>query len=125
MADEPTDIRALQTCAQFTGELLIPGGSNLASGNLLLGGIYAGAGLLARAMFGLPGLLLISTDSFLKATTGQHLHQHVAAAIHSPESSQVEESPAELESATDEAELDGEETKATTRKVTRSRPKKP
>jgi hypothetical protein len=61
----------------FTSEYLLPGGSNLAQGDIVQGGIHVGLGFLARAVFGLPGLLLVSANSFTKAVTGRHLHEHL------------------------------------------------
>lgn len=63
----------LQTGIQFASEVLIPGGSNLVKGDFVTGGIHAIVGLAARAMFGLPGLLIVSANSFSKATTGYNL----------------------------------------------------
>jgi hypothetical protein len=122
MADEVADIRTLQTCVRFSGELLVPGGSNLANGDLMRGGIYAGVGLVAKMLFGLPGLLLVSTDSFLKSTTGRHLYEHAASVVQSPRPG-----PGALLPATSERDQEGPPSRSsstTARKVNRSRSKR-
>lgn len=63
----------LQTGIKFASEVLVPGGSNFVKGDFVTGGIHAIVGLAARAMFGLPGLLIVSANSFSKATTGHNL----------------------------------------------------
>lgn len=73
----PDEVQGIRTAAQFAAETLIPGGSNAVKGDLKAAGIYAVAGLAARAAFGVPGLILVSADSFIKATTGRHLTQHL------------------------------------------------
>ena len=68
---------------EFASELVVPGGSNLVEGNLVQGGIYVVLGLGAKSVFGLPGLIAVSADSFTKATTGRHLYEHLGmAAVH-------------------------------------------
>jgi hypothetical protein len=63
----------LKTGVQFASEILLPGGSNFIKGDLVTGGIHAMLGLAARAMFGFPGMLIVSANSFSKATTGRNL----------------------------------------------------
>jgi hypothetical protein len=77
------NIQGIRTAAEFAAETLIPGGSNAVKGDLKVAGIYAVAGLAARATFGLPGLLLVSADSFIRATTGQPLTAHLGIGRHS------------------------------------------
>ena len=67
----------LHVSVDFASELIVPGGSNLVEGNFKQGAIHAVLGLVARSMFGLPGLILVSANSFTKATTGRHLHEHL------------------------------------------------
>src|SRR5437868_3952779 len=61
----------------FASELIIPGGSNLVEGNIKQGAIHAVLGLVASSVFGLPGLIAVSANSFTKATTGRHLYEHL------------------------------------------------
>jgi hypothetical protein len=65
---------ALQRTAEVASEVLIPGGANLIKGDLVNGGAHLVLGLVAKAMFGLPGILLVHANSLVKARTGQHLH---------------------------------------------------
>ncbi len=65
--------QSLRTGVQFAGEALLPGGSNIVNGDFLKGGIYAIVGLAAKAMFGLPGLLIVSANSFADAATGHNI----------------------------------------------------
>ena len=69
--------QALKTGVDFASEFVVPGGSNLMEGNLVQGGIHVVLGLIARSMFGLPGLIAVSANSFTKATTGRHIHEHL------------------------------------------------
>lgn len=75
MANENTPIN---NAVKLAGEVLLPGGSNLIKGDIKQGAIHAVLGLAARAAFGLPGLLLVSANSFSKATTGRHLTENLA-----------------------------------------------
>ncbi|HST21995.1 MAG TPA: DUF6072 family protein [Blastocatellia bacterium] len=68
---------ALKTGIDFASELVVPGGSNLVEGNFVQGGIHVVLGILAKSMFGLPGLIAVSANSFTKATTGRHLYEHL------------------------------------------------
>jgi len=61
--------------AGFAGEVLVPGGSNLVKGDFKQAGIHAVLGIAARMAFGLPGVLLVSANSFSKAITGHHLYE--------------------------------------------------
>ncbi len=67
----------LKTAAEFAAETLVPGGANIVKGDLKNAGIYAAVGLAARYALGLPGLLLVSADSFTKATTGRRIAEHL------------------------------------------------
>lgn len=70
---EMNNAQAVKTGVQFAGEVLVPGGSNFVSGDYKTGGIYAALGLAAKAVFGVPGLLVISASSFANAVTGRNL----------------------------------------------------
>lgn len=72
-----TDLaKPVKTGVQVLAEYLLPGGSNLANGNIEQAGIHAVLGLAARAVLGVPGLLLVSANSLSKAMTGQHLYEY-------------------------------------------------
>lgn len=72
---------AVKLGVSFAGEALVPGGSNLLKGDFVQGGLHLAAGLAARTVFGLPGLVLVSANSIVKATTGRHLTEHVGLRI--------------------------------------------
>lgn len=74
MANEDNTI---QNAVKLAGEYILPGGSNLLNGDIKQGAIHAILGLAARAAFGLPGLLLVSANSYSKATTGRHLTENL------------------------------------------------
>jgi hypothetical protein len=65
----------LRTGLAFASEVLIPGGSNLLTGNYTQAAIHAGLGILAGAFFGLPGVIIVAANSFTKSTTGQSLYE--------------------------------------------------
>lgn len=65
--------QAVKTGVQFAGEVIVPGGSNLVGGDYKTGGVYAALGLAAKAVFGVPGLLIVSASSFANAVTGRNL----------------------------------------------------
>jgi hypothetical protein len=67
------ETQMVKTGVELASEVVFPGGSNLIKGDFVNGGIYAMLGFAARALFGVPGLLLVSAGSFAKATTGQNL----------------------------------------------------
>lgn len=71
---------AIKTGVQFASEVVLPGGANLVNGDFLIGGIHAALGLAAKAMFGLPGLLIVSANSFARASTGHNLMENVSTA---------------------------------------------
>ncbi len=86
MSNEAESIQSLKTGIQISSEIVIPGGSNLIKGDLVQGGIHAGLGIVARVLFGLPGVILVSANSISKALTGRHLYEHLSA----PEVKQVQ-----------------------------------
>jgi hypothetical protein len=65
---------ALQRTAEVASEYFVPGGANLVKGDLVNGGAHLILGFLAKAVFGVPGALLIHANSLVKARTGQHIH---------------------------------------------------
>ncbi|HEX8145186.1 MAG TPA: DUF6072 family protein [Pyrinomonadaceae bacterium] len=75
--DEPDYADPVKKTVLFTSEYLVPGGSNLIQGDLKQGGLHVALGLAAKAFFGLPGLLVVSANSFTKAATGRHIHEHL------------------------------------------------
>lgn len=81
MSNETVGQQSLQTGVQISTEILVPGGSNLVKGDFQQAGLHAGLGLLARILFGLPGALLVSTNSIAKAVTGRHLHEHLTELV--------------------------------------------
>lgn len=52
----------------------MPGGANLIKGDVVNGGAHFILGIVAKALFGGTGLLLVHANSLVKARTGQHLH---------------------------------------------------
>lgn len=85
MAEKVESLEAVKRGVQFSSEVLVPGGSNLIKGDLVNGGIYAALGFMAKSMFGLPGLIIVSTDSFTKAVTGRHIYEHLGFSNDTPE----------------------------------------
>jgi len=65
----------LKTGLAFASEVVIPGGSNLLSGNYKQGLIHMGLGFVAGALFGLPGAIMVAANSFTRSTTGHHLYE--------------------------------------------------
>jgi hypothetical protein len=84
MANEPENLDPVKRTVLFTSEYLMPGGSNLVQGNITQGGLHIVLGLVARSVFGLPGLLAVSANSFSKAVTGRHLHEHLGLVSSDP-----------------------------------------
>ena len=72
---------AVKLAASFAGETIVPGGANLARGDIGQAGLHLALGLVARSLFGLPGLALVSANSLVKATTGRHLTEHLGIAL--------------------------------------------
>jgi hypothetical protein len=81
MKSEAEEIEPLKSGAKLASEYLLPGGSNLIEGDFVQGGIHAALGLIARTMLGLPGLIAVSANSFTKAMTGRHIHEHLCQVI--------------------------------------------
>src|SRR3954470_21031583 len=67
----------IKTGAQLVGEGLLTGSSHLLNNDVREFALHAVLGLAARAAWGLPGAIAISANSFVKARTGQHIHEHL------------------------------------------------
>lgn len=91
MTTDATD--AVKLAASFAGETLVPGGANLARGDLGQAGLHLVLGFAARALFGLPGLALVSANSLVKATTGRHLTEHLGIAVPTISFAQADPAP--------------------------------
>lgn len=79
----PNEIKITEPVKQgaaVASELLFPGGSNLIKGDLKQAGLHAALGFGLKMAIGLPGLLLVCANSFVKANTGRHLHEHLGLA---------------------------------------------
>ena len=70
---EMDNAQAVKTGVQFASEVIVPGGSNIVNGDFKTGGIHAALGLAAKAIFGIPGLLIVSANSLSTAVTGRNL----------------------------------------------------
>jgi hypothetical protein len=77
MGNENDLAEPVKVGVEVLGEYVVPGGSNLVKGDMAQGAIHAVLGLVARAAFGFPGVLLVSANSLAKATTGRHLWEHL------------------------------------------------
>lgn len=75
MPSATDNMQTVKTGLQFASEVVIPGGSNLINGDLKQAGIHAALGIVAGAVFGLPGLIIVAANSFTRATTGHHLYE--------------------------------------------------
>ncbi|MET0647631.1 MAG: DUF6072 family protein [Pyrinomonadaceae bacterium] len=47
-------------------------------------GLHLGLNLVARALLGPAGTILVSTNAVVKAVTGRHLHEHLSAMMSPP-----------------------------------------
>ena len=74
MANEVGGETALQRTAEVVSEYIVPGGANLIKGDIVNGGAHFVLGFLAKAVFGVPGALIVHANSLVKARTGQHIH---------------------------------------------------
>jgi hypothetical protein len=65
--------------AKLLGEAaLTPGTSLLLDGNIKSGMGHVLAAMVARTMFGVPGLILVAANSYSTSTTGKSLLAHMA-----------------------------------------------
>ena len=75
----PLPAEPLRNAVAFACEVLMPGGSNLVRGDLKQALIHGAGGLIARSLFGLPGVVFVGSNSFVKATTGRHLYEYLGS----------------------------------------------
>ena len=75
MSTESND--GVKLAASFASETLVPGGANLVHGDFGQAGLHFVLGVAARSLFGLPGLVLVTANSLVKAKTGRHLTEHL------------------------------------------------
>lgn len=77
MSNMLNSAESVKSTVHMASEFVVPGGSNLIEGDYVQGAIHVVLGLVAKSMFGLPGLILVAANSFTKAETGRHLHEHL------------------------------------------------
>lgn len=76
MAEKQNDI--LRNGVKVLGEAaLVPGASLLLDGKIKSGALHVGGGILAKLVFGLPGVLVVAANSYSKSVTGQSLLQNL------------------------------------------------
>ena len=80
MANE-TDDNPLEDGLKYASEYMVPGGSHLVNGDIVRAGIHFGLGVVAKFMFGFPGLLLVKANSIAKAKTGRSLVESLGQAM--------------------------------------------
>ncbi len=66
------------------GEALIPGGSHWLKGDVRAGLVHSALGLVATAIWGLPGRAIAAASSYSQATTGKRLYEHVLGQVSKP-----------------------------------------
>ena len=81
MEDQPGGQTPVQRTVELVSEYVVPGGSNLIKGDIVQGGIHLILGLAAKAIWGLPGLLLVQADSIVTARTGRHIYDHLGSSL--------------------------------------------
>lgn len=81
MANEAQTQEALKIGLKVASEYIIPGGSNLIKGDFKQAGLHAALGFFASAFFGLPGLVLVASNSLSKSHTGRHLLENLSSAM--------------------------------------------
>ncbi|HEV2861077.1 MAG TPA: DUF6072 family protein [Pyrinomonadaceae bacterium] len=74
MPNATENLQTVKTGLQFASEAVIPGGSHLINGDMKQAGIHAVAGIVAGALFGPIGLIVVAANSFARATTGNNLY---------------------------------------------------
>jgi hypothetical protein len=92
MPDNTDDLQGAKAdTIRFASEYIVPGGSNLVKGDYKQAGLHAAAGFAAKFFLGVPGLLLVSANSIVKAKTGRHLFEHLGwgGASNTPSSDNV------------------------------------
>ena len=79
MAEESSP---LGNAVKLVGEIaFVPGTSLLLDGKINSGVAHAAIGFAARALFGLPGLVLVAADSYSESVSGKGLYEHVKDAL--------------------------------------------
>ena len=87
MPNEPASVNnVVATGLQVAGEYVIPGGSNLLKGDFQQAALHAGAGILAAALFGPIGLLLVKANSLSVAMTDRSLTENLRGGNPTPSS---------------------------------------
>ena len=72
MAEKQNDI--LRNGVKVLGEAaVLPGASLLLDGKIKSGALHVGGGILAKLVFGVPGLMVVAANSYSKSVTGQSL----------------------------------------------------
>lgn len=84
----------LATILGTVGEVVAPGGSLVASGQVCQGLVHFVGGILAKAVFGMPGLLLVHANALSRFHSGKHLHQHLRTVRDPPDQDASEAAPA-------------------------------
>jgi hypothetical protein len=79
--NQPGGQNAVQRTVELASEYVVPGGSNFIKGDVVQGGLHLILGLVAKAVWGVPGLLIVQADSIVKARTGRNLYEHIGGAI--------------------------------------------
>lgn len=76
MAENQNEI--LRNGVKVLGEaVVLPGTSLLLDGKIKSGALHVGGGILAKLVFGLPGLALVAANSYSQSVTGQSLLQNL------------------------------------------------
>jgi hypothetical protein len=70
---ETTGSLLLSRGAKLAGETVLPGASLLLDGQVVSGGLHLVTGLLAKAVLGPLGLILVAADSYSRSVTGKGL----------------------------------------------------
>jgi hypothetical protein len=76
-----TDENPLEDGLKYASEYMVPGGSHLVNGDIVRAGIHFTLGVVAKYMFGFPGLLLVKANSIAKAKTGRSLVESLGQAM--------------------------------------------
>ena len=75
MPSATDNLQTVKTGLQFASEAVIPGGSHLINGDFKQAGIHAALGIIATALFGPVGAIVVAANSFARATTGHNLYE--------------------------------------------------
>lgn len=65
--------KTTHNAVKLVGEAILPGASLLMDGKVAHGGAHLIAGVLAKALLGPVGLVLVIANSYASSTTGQNL----------------------------------------------------